>query len=116
MSHNAKNNALDALNVCFYLQKDFKNSATSPVLVPCSSVGEDSRRNGAGDENRTRVSSLGSCRNNHYTTPALVIHYNLKFKQRDNSSRKTNMHHEKYIVVYISGAPVFAFCRSMSVY
>ena len=25
---------------------------------------------GAGDENRTRVSSLEGCGNNHYTTPA----------------------------------------------
>lgn len=60
-----------------------KRSVFQPINY--STLKHESRQNGdfrndnsgAGDENRTRVSSLGSCRNNHYTTPALAIHYNL---------------------------------------
>ena len=44
---------------------------------------------GAGDGNRTRVTSLGSLGNNHYTTPATAHYYTPAFLQSPNNSTKS---------------------------
>lgn len=44
---------------------------------------------GAGDGNRTRVTSLGSLGNNHYTTPATAHYYTPTFLRSPNNSTKS---------------------------